>query len=77
MGREEKGKSFKSIKREEGIKKMNDIFMCLLMNLRNHGRITSSSMFDEGYTKITLVDGDYEYDVSVMKRVKMEEEKDA
>lgn len=52
---------------------MNSIFMCLLANLRNHGRITSASMFDEGYTKITLVDGDNEYDISVIKKAKLEE----
>ena len=55
---------------------MNNIFMCLLMNLKNHGKITSASMFDAGYSKITLVDGNDEYDISVMKRAKLEEEKD-
>ena len=53
---------------------MNDIFMCLLMNLRNHGKITSA-MFNEGFTKVTLVDGDDEFDVSVIKREKVEEDK--
>lgn len=53
---------------------MNDIFMCLLMNLRNHGKITSA-MFDEGFTKVTLINGDSAFDVSVIKREKLEEEK--
>ena len=53
---------------------MNDIFMCLLMNLRNHGKVTSA-MFNEGFTKVTIADGDNEYDVSVFKREKLEEEK--
>lgn len=53
---------------------MNDIFMCLLMNLRNHGKITSA-MFDEGFTKITLVGSDNEFDISVLKKEKAEVEK--
>ena len=74
MGRQAKGKNFKGIKEKEGIKKMNDIFMCLLINLRNHGNI-KSAMFNEGFTKVTLVDGDDEFDVSVIKREKVEEDK--
>ena len=54
---------------------MNEIFMCLLMNLKNHGKITSASMFDAGYTKITLVDDGNEYDISVVKKASLEEEK--
>lgn len=55
---------------------MRNIFMCLLLNLIKHGKITSA-MFDEGFTKITLVDEDNEYDISVIKKTKLEEEKDA
>ena len=54
---------------------MKDLFMCLLVNLRNHGKI-KSAMFDSGFAKITLVDGDNQYDVSIIKNVKSEEEKD-
>lgn len=53
---------------------MKKIFMCLLMNLRYQGNI-KSAMFDDGFAKITLVDGDNEYDVSVFKKAKSEEEK--
>lgn len=55
---------------------MKNIFMCLLMNLRNHGKL-KSAMFDDGFAKITFVDGDNEYDVSVIKKAKLEEKKDA
>ena len=54
---------------------MSDIFMCLLMNLKNHGKITSASMYDSGFVKINLVDGSDEYEISVLKREKVEEEK--
>lgn len=54
---------------------MKDIFMCLLVNLRNHGKI-KSAMFDDGFAKITLVDENNEYDISVIKKAKLEEEKD-
>lgn len=53
---------------------MKDIFLCLLINLRNHGKI-KSAMFDDGFAKVTLVDSDNEYDVSVIKKAKSEEEK--
>ena len=46
--------------------------MCLLINLKNHGKITSASMYESGFTKITLVDGDDEYDISVIKKEKFE-----
>ena len=54
---------------------MNDIFICLLMNLKNHGKITSANMYDSGYTKITLADDGNEYDISVIRREKVEVEK--
>ncbi len=55
---------------------IKDIFMCLLLNLKNYGRI-KSAMFDDGFAKITLVDGDNQFDVSVIKKARLEEEKDA
>lgn len=51
---------------------MKDIFVCLFLNLTKHGKITSA-MFDDGFTKISLVDDDNEYDVSVIKKAKLEE----
>ena len=54
---------------------MRDIFMCLLLNLIKHGKITSA-MYDEGFIKITIVEDDSEYDVSVIKKAKLEEKKD-
>lgn len=55
---------------------MKDIFLCLLMKLRDYGKI-KSAMFDDGFAKITFVDGDNEYDVSVIKKAKLEVKKDA
>ena len=55
---------------------MKSIFMCLLANLRNYGKIPSA-MFDDGFAKITIVGDDYDYDVSVIRKAKLEEEKDA
>lgn len=53
---------------------MNSIFMCLLANLRNYGKIPSA-MFDDGFAKITIVGDDYDYDVSVIRKAKVEEAK--
>ena len=56
---------------------MKDLFVCLLLNLKNHWNITQTSMYDSGFAKITLVDGDDTYDVSVMKREKVEVDENA
>lgn len=53
---------------------MKDIFLCLLLNITKFGKL-ASAMFDDGFAKITLVGEDAEYDISVIKKVKMEEEK--
>lgn len=50
--------------------------MCLLLNLTTFGKL-KSAMYDEGFAKLTLVDEDTEYAVSVIKRTKTEDEKDA
>lgn len=55
---------------------MKDIFMCILMNLRIYGKI-KFAMFDDGFAKITLVDENNEYDISVIKKAKSEEKEDA
>lgn len=55
---------------------MKDLFLCLLLNITKFGKL-ESAMFDEGFTKITLDSEDCEYDISVFKRVKTEEENDA
>ena len=52
---------------------MKDVFICLLMNLKNHGKITSASMYNDGFSKIKLDDGDSEYEVSVMRKEKFGE----
>lgn len=69
MGREAKGKGFEGIKGKEGFKKMKDIFMCLLMNLKNHGSVSQASM-DDSFIKIALVDTEFEYEVCVFKKEK-------
>ena len=55
---------------------MNSIFVCLLANLRNYGKIPSANMVDETFAKIKVVVGDNEYEVCVFKKEKGEE-KDA
>jgi hypothetical protein len=52
---------------------MRDLFMCLLMNLTNHGNITQANMFGPDYTTIMLVDGEDEYYISITKSSKTEE----
>ena len=52
---------------------MKDIFMCLLLTLTTFGKL-KSAMYDEGFAKITLVDEDNEYGISVIKKAKLEEE---
>ena len=54
---------------------MRDLFLCLLVNLKNHGNITSASMWEE-LSSITLVNGKDEYSISIRKDTKKEDTKD-
>ena len=76
MGKEAKGKGFKSIKGKEGIKKMKDIFICLLMNLMNHGKITTANMYNDDFTKIILSGDECDFEITVMRNEKLEEKND-
>ena len=46
---------------------MRNIFLCLLMNLKNHGKITAAKMENDELTKITLVSGEDTYKIKVTK----------
>lgn len=47
---------------------MKDIFMCLLLNLTNHGKITEANMFKCGtYSNITVKTDNGIYRISVTK----------
>ena len=76
MGTEAKGKGVKSIKREEGFEKMKDIFLCLLLNLTNHGKITVANMYDDTFCSLKLVRADGEYDINITKREVKTEDKE-
>lgn len=49
---------------------MYNIFLCLLINLKNHGNIFSAAMYDNGFSVIKLKDGDEEYEISIDKKEK-------
>lgn len=55
---------------------MENIFLCLLINLKNHGKLSSALFRDENYATVTVEDNNSEYVVTVMKREKVEVEKD-
>ena len=47
---------------------MKDIFMCLLLNLANHGKITEANMYKDGaYSNVTVKTDDGTYRISVTK----------
>ncbi len=46
---------------------MKDIFLCLMMNLKNHGEI-KAAMMDETYASIRFENNGKEYSVSVHAR---------
>ena len=50
---------------------MKEIFMCLLLNLTNHGRITAANLYKEGkFSTIEIESDDAVYTVSVTKEDK-------
>lgn len=56
--------------------KTKDLFLCLLLNLKNHGDIKSAMLYRNGFATVDLVDGEDEYTVSISKKEK-ENEKNA
>ena len=56
---------------------MKDLFMCLLLNLRNHGKIVEANMYKGGtYSNIAIRTNDGIYRVSVMKEETEENSKE-
>ena len=51
---------------------MNDLFMCLLLNLKNHGDITSASMNDH-FINVSFDDDENEYSLIISKEKKENE----
>ena len=47
---------------------MKDLFLCLLMGLKDHGNITEANLYDEKSSSIRLVEGDSEYLIFVSKK---------
>jgi hypothetical protein len=68
LGRKAKEKGVKGIKGKEGIKKVKELFLCLLLNLKNHGEITEASMYRGGdFSTIELKTKDDTYIVNIRK----------
>ena len=56
---------------------MRDLFMCLLLNLKNYGKITAASLYRTGnYSSIELESDDAVYTISIGKEEKKEEVKE-
>ena len=50
---------------------MKDLFMCLLLNLKNHGNIVAATMYREGkFSTIEVDKGDAIYTISISKEEK-------
>lgn len=53
---------------------MKDIFMCFLLNLRNHGNIISANMYREGcFSTIEVEKGNATYKITISKEEKKSE----
>ena len=53
---------------------MKDIFMCLLLNLAQHGKITEANMYKCGtYSNVTIETDNGTYRISVTKDVQEKE----
>lgn len=56
---------------------MVDIFLSILMNLKNHGEITTASIFDSDLAKVTVKSNGKTYDVCITERKNLGVNKDA
>ena len=57
---------------------MKDLFMCLLLNLQNHGNIVSANLYkDSDFATIELEGKDCTYDISIRKEEKKGETENA
>ena len=53
---------------------MKDLFMCLLLNMVNHGNLTQACLYKNGkFATLTIENENGTFDISIMKK---EEEKD-
>ena len=52
---------------------MENLFICLLANLKNNGKIKSASIYDDELASITLVTDNGKYKVNIVKEIKLEE----
>jgi hypothetical protein len=54
---------------------MKDLFMCLLLSLKNHGNIVAANMFRKSdYSNIDLETDDAFYKITIIKEDKKNEE---
>ena len=54
---------------------MKELFMCLLLNLKNHGNITAATLYRQGnYASIELETEDGIYSIGVSKEEKKNED---
>jgi hypothetical protein len=54
---------------------MKDLFMCLLLNLTKHGKLTEANMYRGGdYSSITVESEDAIYTVTIRKEEKQNED---
>ena len=52
---------------------MMDLFMCLLLNLVRHGRITEANMYKDGtYSNVTVKTDNGTYRVSITKEAEQD-----
>lgn len=55
---------------------MKDLFLCLLINLKNFGKILSASLYDNELSSIKIERDGFVYDLTVScKEISKEEEK--
>ena len=54
---------------------MKDLFLCLLINIGKFGKTTSAHLYDENLVHIKLEDGNNEYEISITRKDKIQEEK--
>lgn len=54
---------------------MKDLFMCLLLNLQNHGNITAATLYRDGKFATLEVESEYAiYSVNISKEEKSNED---
>jgi hypothetical protein len=54
---------------------MKELFMCLLLNLKNHGNITAASLYrDSKFASIEIESEDAVYTVNIAKEEKKDED---